>query len=208
MLDRAGARTHEDTEMTFPARRTFPGAICVAALALGLAASAQAAPIIPANPAAATGDRAAASDLPVEQVQSRGGRPHGGGPRGGGNQGGGWHHGGGGWHNGGGNWHGGWGGYHRRWYPRYYGGYYGRPYWGRGYYGGSGIYLGLGIPGYSYYDPYYAPAPLYRAPVYRARRIGNAHVTWCYERYRSYRAYDNTYQPYHGPRRQCISPYG
>ena len=39
--------------------------------------------------------------------------------------------------------------------------------------------------------------------VYR----GDAHVRWCYERYRSYRAYDNTFQPYNGPRRQCISPY-
>ncbi|MGX9575458.1 BA14K family protein [Mesorhizobium sp. f-mel] len=40
-------------------------------------------------------------------------------------------------------------------------------------------------------------------PVYR----GGSHVEWCYSRYRSYRAYDNTYQPYYGPRRQCISPY-
>lgn len=36
---------------------------------------------------------------------------------------------------------------------------------------------------------------------------GNAHVQWCYDRYRSYRASDNTYQPYNGPRRQCYSPY-
>lgn len=36
----------------------------------------------------------------------------------------------------------------------------------------------------------------------------NAHVDWCYQHYKSYRAYDNTYQPYHGPRRQCRSPYG
>lgn len=36
---------------------------------------------------------------------------------------------------------------------------------------------------------------------------GNAHVNWCYNRYRSYRAYDNTFQPYNGPRRQCYSPY-
>lgn len=36
---------------------------------------------------------------------------------------------------------------------------------------------------------------------------GDAHVQWCYDRYRSYRAYDNTFQPYHGPRQQCISPY-
>ncbi|MCJ8519266.1 hypothetical protein ABID21_002008 [Pseudorhizobium tarimense] len=36
---------------------------------------------------------------------------------------------------------------------------------------------------------------------------GNAHVRWCYDRYRSYRASDNTFQPYHGPRRACRSPY-
>jgi hypothetical protein len=38
-----------------------------------------------------------------------------------------------------------------------------------------------------------------RPPVYR----GGSHVQRCYARYRSYRAYDNTYQPYNGPRRQC-----
>ncbi|MGB3874436.1 MAG: BA14K family protein [Shinella zoogloeoides] len=38
-------------------------------------------------------------------------------------------------------------------------------------------------------------------------RGGSSHVRWCANRYRSYRAYDNTFQPYHGPRRQCISPY-
>lgn len=43
------------------------------------------------------------------------------------------------------------------------------------------------------------------APVYRGG--GSSHVRWCYNRYRSYRAYDNTYQPYEGPRRQCYSPY-
>jgi hypothetical protein len=42
-----------------------------------------------------------------------------------------------------------------------------------------------------------------RPPAYS----GNAHIRWCYNRYRSYRASDNTYQPYHGPRRQCVSPY-
>ncbi|WP_214470914.1 BA14K family protein [Mesorhizobium sp. dw_380] len=39
--------------------------------------------------------------------------------------------------------------------------------------------------------------------VYR----GNAHVQWCYDRYRSYRASDNTFQPNYGPRQQCRSPY-
>lgn len=45
------------------------------------------------------------------------------------------------------------------------------------------------------------------APAPRAR-AGNAHVQWCFSNYRSYRAADNTFQPYNGPRRQCRSPYG
>ncbi|OLP59938.1 hypothetical protein BJF93_10095 [Xaviernesmea oryzae] len=48
-----------------------------------------------------------------------------------------------------------------------------------------------------------APPPPRR--IYRS--AGNAHVNWCYARYRSYRAYDNTFQPNYGPRRQCYSPY-
>ncbi|KQZ81430.1 hypothetical protein ASD64_10625 [Mesorhizobium sp. Root157] len=73
--------------------------------------------------------------------------------------------------------------------------------WRRPHYRSSGLYFsfGLGAPAYRYYaEPrrYYQP-----------QRIGNAHVIWCYSRYRSYRAYDNTFQPYNGPRRQCWSPY-
>ena len=45
----------------------------------------------------------------------------------------------------------------------------------------------------------------HRAPAYRG--YGAAHVRWCHNRYRSYRQWDNTYQPYNGPRRQCVSPY-
>ncbi|OLP56851.1 hypothetical protein BJF92_12335 [Rhizobium rhizosphaerae] len=48
-----------------------------------------------------------------------------------------------------------------------------------------------------------APPPPRR--VYRS--VGGSHVNWCSARYRSYRAYDNSYQPYNGPRRQCYSPY-
>ena len=59
------------------------------------------------------------------------------------------------------------------------------------------FYLGLGVPTYRYYAQ---PRRYYRGG-------GSAHVAWCYDRYRSYRAWDNTYQPYHGPRRQCWSPY-
>ena len=36
----------------------------------------------------------------------------------------------------------------------------------------------------------------------------NAHVEWCLQRYNSYRPQDNSYQPYGGPRRQCVSPFG
>ncbi len=46
-------------------------------------------------------------------------------------------------------------------------------------------------------------APAVRNNVYR----GNTHVNWCANRYQSYRAYDNTWQPYNGPRRICVSPY-
>ncbi|ESY76006.1 BA14K family protein [Mesorhizobium sp. M1050] len=72
---------------------------------------------------------------------------------------------------------------------------------------GLGLGLGLGsmYNNYNYYDRYYVrPAPRH---YYRAGRLSSAHVQWCYNRYRSYRAYDNTFQPYSGPRQQCYSPY-
>ncbi|MBV2142336.1 BA14K family protein [Falsochrobactrum sp. TDYN1] len=59
-------------------------------------------------------------------------------------------------------------------------------------------------PRYRHHHRHYR-GPRIRPP--RAYRRGNAHVRWCYNRYRSYRAYDNTYQPYNGPRRQCYSPF-
>ena len=46
----------------------------------------------------------------------------------------------------------------------------------------------------------------YHRRAYR-RDYHSLHVDWCYDRYRSYRHWDNTFQPYHGPRRQCVSPY-
>jgi len=62
----------------------------------------------------------------------------------------------------------------------------------------SGIYFQFGTPA-----PRYVPAPR-RAYGYALPR---SHVNWCHARYRSYRSWDNTFQPYHGPRRQCVSPY-
>lgn len=71
--------------------------------------------------------------------------------------------------------------------PRYYGpSYYEPDYYGR-----------------TYYRPRYY-APRYARDVYYG---GDAHTRWCYARYRSYRAYDNTFQPYYGPRQACASPY-
>jgi len=70
----------------------------------------------------------------------------------------------------------------------------------------SGFYLEFGTGGFRHArPPYYAP-PRYVAPR-RAYGLSSAHVNWCYARYRSYRAADNTFQPYNGPRRACISPY-
>lgn len=133
-----------------------------------------------------------------------------------------WHHGGGGWHGGG--WHRGGGGWHGGWRHGWHGGgYYGGvgagilgglivgsalaspSYYGCGYYGCDPYYYG------PYYGPrYYSPTVIYRRPrvVYRTRGLSTAHVRWCYNRYRSYRAWDNTFQPYNGPREQCYSPYG
>jgi len=37
--------------------------------------------------------------------------------------------------------------------------------------------------------------------------VNPRHYAWCDNRYRSYRSYDNTFQPYNGPRQQCLSPY-
>lgn len=45
-------------------------------------------------------------------------------------------------------------------------------------------------------------------PRYHHRGYRSAHVDWCLRRYRSYDVYSNTFQPYHGPRRVCHSPYG
>lgn len=113
-----------------------------------------------------------------------------------------------------------WGGY-RNYGRSYYGGY--RPYggyrygryggYGRGnYYGGyndfgllfGGLATGAIIGGMLAQPRYYYDQPSYYG---QPRYYGNSHADWCYSRYRSYRAYDNTFQPYYGPRRQCIGPY-
>jgi hypothetical protein len=111
----------------------------------------------------------------------------------------GWHGHRGGWHGR----HGGWHGDHRGFYR--HGGY--------GWYNGHRGYR-YHRHGYRYYNGWWFPATAFLGaaiignalaphPVYRG---GSYHVRWCYNHYRSYRASDNTYQPYSGPRRQCVSP--
>ena len=55
------------------------------------------------------------------------------------------------------------------------------------------------------------PLPIYKArrpwPVARTHRVSTAHVDWCAKRYRSYDWRTDTYQPHHGPRRACHSPW-
>ena len=118
-----------------------------------------------------------------------------------------WPHGGGHWHGGGGHfarwggghWHGGhhWGGHHGGWVP-------------------FGAFAAGALLGGAFADDYYAPnydyygPPMYRyyaPPAYRVYRSADAHTQWCYAHYRSYRAWDNTFQPNYGPRRQCYGPY-
>ena len=84
---------------------------------------------------------------------------------------------------------------------------------------GDNFYLnghrGIGYyrPGYRRYGDFWFPAAaflvgaLITGAIVDGSRSGSAHVQWCYDRYRSYRAWDNTFQPYDGPRRQCYSPY-
>jgi len=106
-------------------------------------------------------------------------------------------------------------------YGGYRGGYYRGGYYREGWYGGHRGYRDY-RRGYRYHDGYWFPLaafgagaliggaiasqPRYAAPP-RAAGINPRHVDWCYARYRSYRSYDNTFQPYNGPRQQCYSPY-
>ena len=67
--------------------------------------------------------------------------------------------------------------------------------------------------GYRYYNGYWFPAfafSLFLAPQVvqpGTIHLTRAHYRWCDNRYRSYRQWDNSFQPYHGPRKQCVSPY-
>jgi len=58
---------------------------------------------------------------------------------------------------------------------------------------------------------YREPEVIYVEPR-RPRRVyrrggGNAHINWCYRKYRSYEARTDTYVSYGGRVRRCYSPY-
>nr|WP_306266874.1 BA14K family protein [Pararhizobium sp. IMCC3301] len=63
--------------------------------------------------------------------------------------------------------------------------------------------------GYRQYNGYWFPAAAFAVGVIigGSQNNNSAHVSWCYDRYRSYRSSDDTFQPYNGPRKRCRSPY-
>lgn len=74
--------------------------------------------------------------------------------------------------------------------------------------------------GHRYHNGYWYPLAAFAAgaiiggaianqprAVPRAGNINPQHYQWCQNRYRSYDSYSNTFQPYNGPRQQCLSPY-
>ena len=138
-------------------------------------------------------------NLQVQQVKNQKWRRHHGGDRHSSRNGGGRNHHGGGHHHdhdGGGHWNGHHGGSHHGHHHGNHDGDFDAVFGGLA----AGAIIGglIAQP----YGGYYAPR--YYGPQYPG---ASSHVGWCYSRYRSYRAYDNTYQPYYGQRRECISPY-
>lgn len=82
----------------------------------------------------------------------------------------------------------------------------------RGYYNGHRGYREY-RRGYRQHNGYWFPLAAFAtgaiiggAMSQQRPSYGSSHQQWCANRYRSYRAYDNTFQPNNGPRRQCVSP--
>lgn len=70
--------------------------------------------------------------------------------------------------------------------------------------------------GYRYYNGFWFPPAAFAlgaiissgpSRVVRPGYMNPNHIAWCHDRYRSYREYDNSWQPYEGSRRKCRSPY-
>lgn len=98
--------------------------------------------------------------------------------------------------------------------PRFGGRSFGRPHFGNRQ--GAFFYNGhRGFrdrrAGYRFYNGWWFPPAAFAMTILPgpvASDGADAHVQWCYDRWRSYRAWDNSYQPNNGPRRRCVSPYG
>jgi hypothetical protein len=95
-------------------------------------------------------------------------------------------------------------GYHRHYNRHYYNGHRGFRHHRRGYrhyngywYPPAAFSFGI-IIGRQHYGHSYGIRPGF---------TNRQHLRYCYNRYRSYRHYDNSFQPYHGPRKQCRSPF-
>jgi hypothetical protein len=94
-------------------------------------------------------------------------------------------------------------------YPPSYKGYHLRPPYflpGLGWYTPSNFDDRSLYFGYHFHPPGEPRTPLTERRI-RVVRLSGAHVEWCLDRYASYRVSDNSFQPYHGARRQCRSPY-
>ncbi|WP_428832866.1 BA14K family protein [Pseudaminobacter soli (ex Li et al. 2025)] len=65
-------------------------------------------------------------------------------------------------------------------------------------------------PGFRFYNGWWFPAAAFAGGAIAGPTfyMSNPHAQWCANRFRSYRPADNTFQPFNGPRRQCVSPFG
>lgn len=74
---------------------------------------------------------------------------------------------------------------------------------------GYRLYSGFWFPGHLFAPQIIVAPPRHRVVrrYYVPQGLSQAHYRWCDARYISYRYHDNTFQPYHGPRKQCVSPY-
>ncbi len=102
--------------------------------------------------------------------------------------------------------HGGWGGHHGGWRG---GRHHGGGGWWHGHRGSRYYRHGWRRHSDGWWYPlaaFGAGAVIGGAMTAPGPRYANDHVRWCAQRYRSYRASDNTFQPNSGPRRQCVSP--
>ena len=67
-------------------------------------------------------------------------------------------------------------------------------------------------PGWRQYNGFWFPPSAFSFGIIISPSRGRVslsaqHRAWCEDRYISYRASDNTFQPYNGPRQECVSPY-